>query len=518
MLKFFVNSNLTNFDSNLFLMSLYILKDINISFNDICFIINKNLKLSLDENVIKNINISRKFLEDKIENSNSKFYGINTGFGDLHNVKINDNKLSLLQHNLIKSHACGTGEKVDSKIVKLMILLKIISLAKGFSGIKLDTINRLVFFYNNDIFPLVFKYGSLGASGDLAPLSHMSLPLIGLGEVEHCGEICNTEFILKKFNLNPLSLGLKEGLALINGTQYMLASLIDSTINCIKLCNYFNLSASISLDAYSCNLSPFDSLISKTRVHEGQRKVSQDILKNIDGGEVASLMKENVQDPYSFRCIPQVHGATQDTLKYCLSIIATEINSVSDNPLIFKHEDKIISGGNFHGQPLALTIDFLKIAVSELGNISERRVFNLLSGKRGLPPFLSLNPGLNSGLMILQYTSASLVSANKQLSSPSSTDSITSSNGQEDHVSMGANGANQLRDIINNLYNILAIEFIVAIQAKEFNSHKPSKKIKEFILKFREISPVINDDRVLYKDISNVSEFLRSELIMDKLF
>ena len=497
-------------------MGSFIIKDNNISFEDVFTIINKNLKISLNDDIVEKVTKSRNTFDEKIKNSDQKFYGINTGFGDLHNVKIKDDQLGLLQENLIKSHACGVGNSVDSKIVKLMLLLKIISLTKGYSGIKIQTVNRLLFFYNNDILPVVYKYGSLGASGDLAPLSHLSLPLIGLGEVEFQGTTHDAKTILEKFSIAPLSLGSKEGLALINGTQYMLASLIDSVINSLNICKHSNLIASISLDAYKCNLSPFDPLISKIRPYDGQKNVSLKILKNLEGGVLHELKKENVQDPYSFRCIPQVHGATQDTIKYCINIISTEINSVTDNPLIFPKEDKIISGGNFHGQPLAYAIDFLKIAISEIGNISERRVFNLFSGKRDLPPFLSSNPGLNSGLMILQYTSASLVSANKQLASPSSIDSITSSNGQEDHVSMGANGANQLREIIDNLYDVLAIETISAAQAKEFNDHKSSKIINNFISTIRNITPVITNDRVLHKDIEKISIYLRK--IREDLF
>ena len=289
----------------------------------------------------------------------------------------------------------------------------------------------------------------------------------------------------------------------------MLASLVNSAIHSVNLCEYANLISSVSIDAFKCNLSPFNSLISDVRPYRGQINVSKSIINNLKGGETERIKKDNIQDPYSFRCVPQVHGATQETLNYILQIINTEINSVTDNPIIFVKEDKIISGGNFHGQPLAYAIDFLKISISELGSISERRVFNLMSGKRGLPPFLINDPGLNSGLMILQYTSASLVSANKQLATPSSIDSITSSNGQEDHVSMGANGANQLRDIINNLYEIFAIELITAIQAKEFNNHKTSDLIDEFISTIRKIHPKISSDRVFHNDINKVSKFLK---------
>ena len=499
-------------------MQNYVLKDNNISFNDIYSIVKQDLKLTLDKSVIDKINNSRKFLEDKITNTDNQYYGINTGFGDLHNVKINSDDLSILQSNLIKSHACGTGNRVGNEIVRLMILLKIISLSKGYSGIRLETVERLVFFYNNNILPIVYKYGSLGASGDLSPLSHLSLPLIGLGEVEFKNDIYKTETILKKFKIEKIKLESKEGLALINGTQYMLASVIFSVIDSLRLSFFADKISSVSLDAFNCDLSPFNHLVSKIRPHEGQLNVSKIILTYLKGSQVNDLEKEGVQDPYSFRCIPQVHGATRDTISYCIKIITTEINSVTDNPLIFSKEDKIISGGNFHGQPLAFAIDFLKIAISELGSISERRVFNLMSGKRNLPSFLSDNPGLNSGLMILQYTSASLVSSNKQYANPSSTDSITSSNGQEDHVSMGANGANQLRDIIDSLYDILAIELITASQAKEYNSYKSSNIINEFIDDFRKLVSKITNDRVLSDDIKKTANYLRDYKIEKLLF
>ena len=491
-------------------MQNFTIKDNNISLDDIYRIINNNLRLKLDPRVTKKVNNARKFLEKKIKKTGKKFYGINTGFGDLHNVRINDEDLSDLQHNLIKSHACGTGEKVNDSIVKLMLLLKIISLSKGFSGIRIQTINRLIFFYNNEIYPVVYKYGSLGASGDLSPLSHMSLPLIGLGEVVFNNKIYTSKNILKKFKIKDIKLESKEGLALINGTQYMLASMIDSTIQSIKLSFLANKICSISIDAYNCDLSPFNLLVSKIRPHAGQSIVSEKVLSYLKGGHINKSKKEGVQDPYSFRCIPQVHGASIDTISYCSSVITKEINSVTDNPLIFTEEDMIISGGNFHGQPLALAIDFLKIAISELGSISERRVFNLMSGKRNLPVFLTDNAGLNSGLMILQYTSASLVSANKQLANPSSTDSITSSNGQEDHVSMGANGANQLRDIIENLYDILAIELITSAQAREYVSHKSSKTLTKYIKEFRKLVPKLKGDRIMFGDIRKASKFLKT--------
>ena len=491
-------------------MTNYTIKNKNISVDEIYDIVFKNKKLSLSKTVISNINKSRSFLEKKIRDENKPFYGINTGFGDLHNVKIDNDNLEILQSNLLRSHACGTGEKVESNIVKLMMLLKIISLSKGFSGIKLETVERLLFFYNNNIFPVVYKYGSLGASGDLSPLSHMSLPIIGEGEVEYKGEVIDSKKVLKKYSLKKISLGLKEGLALINGTQFMLSSLLYSLFDAYRISYLADKISSVSLEAFNCDLSPFDKLISQIRPQKGQIDVSKRVLNFLKGSSIGSISKEDVQDPYSFRCIPQVHGATLDSINYCSKVIEIEVNSVTDNPLIFPNENKIISGGNFHGQPLALIIDFLKISLSELGNISERRTFNLMSGKRNLPSFLTKNPGLNSGLMIIQYTAASLVSANKQFSTPSSIDSITSSNGQEDHVSMGANGANQLREICSNLYDILAIELISAAQAKDFNIIKSSKIISEFLKKLRVISPKISNDKIMYVEIKKVNNFIKN--------
>jgi len=513
-----VRTNLTIFSSNLISMTNYIIKDTNITVREIYNIIENNNSLSLSRVVISKVNKSRLYLEKKISESNTPFYGVNTGFGDLHNIQIKNDDLATLQSNLIKSHACGTGKKVDSKIVRIMILLKIISLCKGYSGVRLKTINRLIFFYNNNICPVVYQYGSLGASGDLSPLSHMSLPLIGEGELEFKGEIIKASQIFSIFSLEKLKLESKEGLALINGTQFMLSSLLNSLFDSYRLSYMADRISSISLDAYNCDISPFDELISKIRPHKGQVDVSFRILDFIKGGDILTRIKYEVQDPYSFRCIPQVHGATLDTINYCKKVIETEINSATDNPLIFSDEDKIISGGNFHGQPLALVIDFLKISISELGNISERRTFNLMSGKRNLPSFLTKNPGLNSGLMIIQYTAASLVSANKQFATPASVDSITSSNGQEDHVSMGANGANQLREIITNLYDILSIELISASQAISFNNYKLSKSNTNFINELRKVSPIISNDKIMYKEIKKVRKYIENQKIKNLIF
>ena len=489
----------------------FILKNNKITLYDINHIVCNNLQIKLDNNLIRKVKKSRLFLENKISKTDDVIYGVNTGFGDLHNMKIEKKKLSELQLNLIRSHACGTGKKIKVEIVRLMLLLKIISLCKGNSGVRIDTINRLIFLFNNNLFPIVYEYGSLGASGDLAPLAHMSLPVIGEGELEFQGKIQNSTTILKKYKLDKINLASKEGLALINGTQYMLASFIYSVFHAYNLSGLADNISSISIDGYNCNLNPFNPLVSSVRGYKGQKQVSKRILDFIKGGEIENLQKKETQDPYSFRCIPQVHGASLDVINYCSDIINTEINSVTDNPLIFDEKEMIISGGNFHGQPLALSIDFLKLSISELGNISERRTFNLMSGKRGLPVFLTENPGIYSGLMILQYTAASLVSSNKQFSTPASTDSITSSNGQEDHVSMGANGANQLVNIINNVYDILSIELISACQAKEFNNHKTSKQVERLIKKVRKLSKKITKDRALYKDIKIISKFLKNQ-------
>ena len=489
----------------------FILKDNKITLNDIKHILCNNLQIELDNNLIKKVKKSRLFLEKKIFKTNDVIYGVNTGFGDLHNIKIKYNKLSQLQLNLIRSHACGTGKKINAEIVRLMLLLKIISLSKGNSGVRIETINRLIFLFNKNLFPIVYEYGSLGASGDLAPLAHMSLPVIGEGKLEFKGKIQNSKTILKKYNLDKINLAPKEGLALINGTQYMLASFISSVFHAYNLSELADNISSVSIDGYNCNLNPFSPLVSSVRAFKGQKQVSKRILDFIKGGEIENLQKTETQDPYSFRCIPQVHGASLDVINYCSDIINTEINSVTDNPLIFDEKEIIISGGNFHGQPLALSIDFLKLSISELGNISERRTFNLLSGKRGLPVFLTRNPGIYSGLMILQYTAASLVSSNKQFSTPASIDSITSSNGQEDHVSMGANGANQLINIIDNVYDVLSIELISACQAKEFNNHKTSNQVKKLIMEVRNLSKKVTKDRALHKDIKKITKFLRNK-------
>ena len=473
-------------------------------------ILHHERKLALSDEAQLNIRKSRDYLIQKIQTNDVPIYGINTGFGSLCNVEISTENLSKLQENLVMSHACGTGELVPKPIIKLMLLLKIQSLSYGYSGVQIETVERLIDFYNNDVLPVIYTQGSLGASGDLAPLAHLSLPLIGKGEVFWGGERMSAEKILKKFNWEPITLMAKEGLALLNGTQFMSAYGVYGLLKSYKLSYFADLIAAVSLDAFDCNTSPFNALVHLVRPHRGQVKTAEQILGFLERSEIGSSEKKNVQDPYSFRCIPQVHGATKDTIHFVHKTFKTEINSVTDNPNIFVKEDLIISGGNFHGQPLALALDYLAIAMAELGSISERRVYQLVSGLRGLPEFLVDNPGLNSGFMIPQYTAASIVSQNKQLAMPASVDSIVSSNGQEDHVSMGANAATKCLKVIENLETILAIELMNASQALKFRHPKKSSPfIESFIKPFRSVVPFMENDRLLADDIHASIAFLQ---------
>ncbi|MCO4822711.1 MAG: histidine ammonia-lyase [Flavobacteriaceae bacterium] len=492
-----------------------------ISLKVVSQIISSNKTIALSEESVLKIEKCRAFLNDKMKTHKDPIYGINTGFGSLYNVKINSENLSKLQENLMLSHACGTGEEVPQEIIKLMLLLKIQSLSYGHSGIQLATVNRLIDFYNNDVIPIVYTQGSLGASGDLAPLAHLALPLIGKGEVYYNGKKQEASLVLDKLNWEPIKMQSKEGLALLNGTQFMSAYGVHLILKSYKLSYLADLIGAISLDAFDGRIEPFDELVHIVRPHNGQIKTAQRIKDFLEGSEIISRQKQHVQDPYSFRCMPQVHGATKDTLNFVAKTFVTEINAVTDNPNIFIEDDKIISGGNFHGQPLALGLDYLKIAMAEIGNISERRVFQLISGSRELPNFLVDNPGLNSGFMIPQYTAASIVSANKQLATPASIDSIVSSNGQEDHVSMGANAATQAFQIVNNVERILAIELLNASQALHFRTPlKTSNYLEHFVSTFRSEVSIVKEDRFLHADINNAINFIDTlnidnELLLD---
>ena len=493
----------------------YISTDV-LSLEAIQEIIYQHKTLELSEEARVNIQKCRDYLDAKMEANETPIYGINTGFGSLCNIKISNENLSKLQENLVKSHACGTGEEVPSEIVKLMLLLKIQSLSYGYSGVQLITVLRLIDFYNNDILPVIYTQGSLGASGDLAPLAHLSLPLLGEGEVFYNGKKMFTSQVMKQFDWKPIVLQSKEGLALLNGTQFMSAYGTHILLKAIKFSYLADLIGTISLEGFDGRKEPFNELIHFIRPHKGQIITANRVNEFLEGSEIISQSKAHVQDPYSFRCIPQVHGASKDAIDYVKKVFKTEINSVTDNPNVFIESDQIISGGNFHGQPLALALDFLAIALSELGSISERRTYQLISGSRNLPPFLVDNPGLNSGFMIPQYTAASIASQNKQLATPASVDSIVSSNGQEDHVSMGANAATKALRIMDNLERILAIELMNASQAIEFRRPLQSSDFIEMFLKsYRQEVPLVKEDRILHYDIKKSVAFLNSFMIED---
>ena len=482
-----------------------------LSLETLAEIVSCDKSLALSEEAKINIQKCRDYLDKKMASHSDPIYGINTGFGSLCNVKISNDNLSKLQENLVKSHSCGTGEEVPTEIVKLMLLFKIQSLSYGHSGIQLQTVERLIAFYNNDILPVIYTQGSLGASGDLAPLAHLSLPLLGEGEVYFEGKKVHSSTIMKRFDWEPIVLQSKEGLALLNGTQFMSAYGAHILLKANKFSYLADLIGAISLEGFDGRIEPFNELIHFIRPHKGQIVTASRIKGFLDGSEIIEQPKVHVQDPYSFRCMPQVHGASKDAIDYAKKVFKTEINSVTDNPNIFIESDQIISGGNFHGQPLALALDFMAIALAELGSISERRTYQLISGTRNLPAFLVDNPGLHSGLMIPQYTAASIASQNKQLATPASIDSIVSSNGQEDHVSMGANAATKALRVLDNLERILAIELMNASQAIEYRRPLQSSDFIEMFLKaYREEVPFIKEDRILHYDIEKTVSFLNS--------
>ena len=465
-------------------------------------------KIELSDEVKHLVVKCRNYLNEKIKTHSDPIYGINTGFGSLCNTSISNDDLGILQKNLVMSHACGIGDEVPQNIVKLMLLLKIQGLSYGHSGVQLITIERLVDFYNNDILPVVYQQGSLGASGDLAPLAHLALALIGMGEVYYKGQKRNSEDVLKELNWFPIELHSKEGLALLNGTQFMSAYGVWNLIQATKLSKLADKIGALSLDAFDGRVEPFDDAVHHVRCHNGQLQTARNLKKYLEGSEIVARKKEHVQDPYSFRCMPQVHGASKDAITHITSVFETEINSVTDNPTIFPDEDKIISAGNFHGQPLAISFDFLAIAVAELGSISERRVYKLIAGERGLPVFLVANSGLNSGFMIPQYTAASIASQNKHLCAPASVDTIDSSQGQEDHVSMGANAATKCHKVVENLEKLLAIELLNAAQAIEFRTEKTSEVLAQFVADYRKTVSFVKDDRYLHEDIKKSVAFV----------
>ena len=482
----------------------------HLSIEQIGEIVYGGYKIELSDDAQRRISECRKYLDKKIEESTVPIYGVTTGFGSLCNVSIGSDYLAPLQINLMMSHACGTGDRVPNDIVKIMLLLKIQSLSYGFSGCQLATVNRLIDFFNNDVYPIVYMQGSLGASGDLVPLAHLSLPLVGLGEVEYKGKVLTSVEVLKKFKWQPIQLASKEGLALLNGTQNMGAFAVWSLLQSQRLSTWADKIAAMSLDAYYGLTAPFTDAVHQVRPHKGQIATAARMRELLEGSEIIEKPKSYVQDPYSFRCIPQVHGTVKDTIEYVRSVVDVEVNSATDNPTVCPDEDLIISAGNFHGEPIAMPMDFLAIALCELANISERRIYKLVSGTRGLPSFLVANPGVNSGFMIPQYTAASIVSLNKTLSTPSSVDSIPSSQGQEDHVSMGANAAIKLYKVVFNTERVLAIELFNAAQALDFRRPlKSSPAVEAIHAAYRKVVPFIVDDEVMYPHIAQSIEFLK---------
>ncbi|NBV68095.1 MAG: aromatic amino acid lyase [Flavobacteriia bacterium] len=464
-------------------MEPFLLNEDHLTLSAFDALIKSERKVILGDAVVSKVNICYKYLQEKLRSNEDLIYGVNTGFGSLCNTKISESDLTRLQENLIRSHACGLGERVPDFLVKRMLLLKVIGLSKGHSGVQVETVNRLLFFYNHNIFPLVYQQGSLGASGDLAPLAHLCLPLIGEGEVVFEGKVHPSSDVNEKFNLSPIELRAKEGLALLNGTQY------------------------------DGRLSPFQSNVNEIRKQKGQVEIARQFLTLLEGSTMASQPKEHVQDPYSFRCIPQVHGASLDAINYASQIFENEINAVTDNPTIFPETDEIVSAGNFHGQPLAITMDFLAIAVAELASISERRIYKLISGTRGLPPFLISNSGLNSGFMIVQYTCASIVSQNKQLCTPASVDTIDSSQGQEDHVSMGANAATKLFRVVENSISVISMEIFTAAQAFEFRQPcHSSVEVTKLFEGFREQVKFVSEDANASIAMNQSIRFVKSKL------
>jgi histidine ammonia-lyase len=482
-----------------------------LTYNLLEVLVSGNLKLEISSQAADLINHCREYLDEKMENHDEPIYGITTGFGSLCNKNISKDELSQLQKNLVMSHACSTGDEVAPEVVRLMLALKVHALSLGHSGVQLVTVQRIIDFYNNDILPIVYDRGSLGASGDLAPLSNLFLPLIGEGEVRHKGQKRIAADVLQEFGWEPIELKSKEGLALLNGTQFMSSHAVFGLLRAFRVLKLADLIGALSLEAFDGRIEPFHPNLHAVRPHRGQIETAARIRTLVEGSELISRPKKHVQDPYSFRCIPQVHGASKDALEYIAQLVLTEVNSVTDNPTIWPDEDLILSGGNFHGQPLAISLDFAAIALAELGNISERRVAQLILGLRGLPEFLVANPGLNSGLMIPQYAAAAMVSQNKQLCTPASVDSIVSSNGQEDHVSMGANSATKFLKVVDNVERILAIELLNAAQALEFRRPaKTSPILERLMANYREHVRFVEQDVVMYKEMDKTLGFLKN--------
>jgi len=452
----------------------------------------------------------RNYLDTDPDITSNAVYGINTGFGSLCQIQIPYQDLESLQYNLIRSHACGMGAALPTALVRLMIYLKIRSLCYGYSGVQEATVKLLAAFLKYEIYPVVYEKGSLGASGDLAPLAHLCLPLIGEGHVNYKGNILEGADALKRFGLQAVRLKSKEGLALLNGTQFMSALAVFGCLSAKSLFNSANTCGALALDVFFGHLSPFDADLHELRPHPGAVAVAKKISGLLQESDLQKKERPHVQDPYSFRCMPQVHGASWDAISHVCDIVNREINAVTDNPVVFFKSHKILSGGHFHGQSLALGMDYLAIALAEFANISERRTYLLISGQRQLPPYLIQTAGLHSGFMIAQYTAASMVSQNKQLCTPASVDSIVSSNGQEDHVSMGANAATKMLKVLENSQFVLGIEWLCACQALDLRRPVQTAPPLEVLHSaFRKQVPVIASDTVLSDYMKLASQFIQ---------
>ena len=479
-------------------------------------ILNDGTHLVLSDEAIAKIKHCREYLDRKTDDNTVPIYGVTTGFGSLCNKHISTDELSELQENLVKSHSCSVGTPVDRTVVKLMLLLKAHALSKGFSGVQVETVQRILDFYNNDVLPVVYDRGSLGASGDLAPLANLFLPLIGEGMVEYQGKVIKGIEALNIMGWRPIRLKSKEGLALLNGTQFMSAHAVWAVLRARELNAVADKVAAMSLDAFDGRIEPFCAPVNEVRHHRGQIETAAAIRSLLEGSELIRRHKVHVQDPYSFRCVPQVHGAAKDALRFVSSVIEDEINAPTDNPTIFPDEDIIVSAGNFHGEPIAMPMDYLAVSLAELANISERRTYKLISGSRELPSFLVANPGLNSGFMIPQYTAASIVSQSKGLCMPASVDSIPSSQGQEDHVSMGSNAATKLLRVVDNTRRVLAIELMNAAQALEFRRPlRSSDAVEKLFEDYRKQVPFVDNDQVMYPHIAASVKFLDEYEIAD---
>lgn len=480
-----------------------------LTLDDIRMIVIPGSRITLSQACIDRIQRSRDFLDQAIKSNDKTWYGINTGFGSLYNVSISSDAIEGLQLNLIRSHAAGAGPLVPYEISRMSLLLKILSFCPGNSGVRVELVERLIAFYNLGLAPVMYQFGSLGASGDLAPLAHLALTVIGEGEfINEDGTVIPASKALEIHQLAPLTLQAKEGLALINGTQFSAAYAANALLKAEHLYDLANLCAALSLEAFDANPEPFDARIQDLRPHPGQIHTAGEIRRLLDGSEIAMYGEKHLQDPYAFRCIPQVHGASLDIILHCIQTIEIEMNAVTDNPLIFPETEEVLSGGNFHGQPIALAMDSLALALAELGSISERRTYQLLCGHRGLPDYLTKEPGVRSGYMIAQYTAASIINRNKILCSPASIDSIPSSKGQEDHVSMSANAASKLYELCENVNTILSIEFLTAMRALDFRRPaRTSPMLEEIRTQYREVVPEQDDDQALQPLIQKTKVF-----------